>query len=300
VNNMPGAALWTTELQFSSLLSVASANIPVCLRLFYLPELPLEGRNRSLVDHGYEEISELWAAHLDGLIVTGTEPRAAALVDEALWPTLTKLVDWAEDHTFSTIWSCLAAHAAVLHMDGIDRRALGKKLSGIFDCRKAENHTIMVGAPFRWRVPHSRYNGLSEEALASAGYRLVSRSPDAGADMFVKHRKSLFIFFQGHPEYDRAALLREYRRDSRRFLTGKTTNYPELPHNYFDDEAGSALTEFRGQAVRKPGIDLLTSFPEIDEENLGRAWHEFAVQIYTNWLSYLKQQRDSIRHPQNV
>src|SRR5690242_18000137 len=79
VNNMPDAALRTTELQFSSLLSVASANIPVCLRLFYLPKLPPEGRNRSLLDHGYEEISELWATHLDGLIVTGTEPRAAAL-----------------------------------------------------------------------------------------------------------------------------------------------------------------------------------------------------------------------------
>lgn len=297
VNNMPDSALRTTELQFRSLLSVASGNVPVCLRLFYLPERPREGGDRSLVDHGYEEISELWAAQLDGLIVTGTVPRAAALVDEPYWPTLTKLVDWAEVNTFSTIWSCLAAHAAVLHMDGIDRRALGEKLSGIFDCRKAENHTILVGVPSRWRLPHSRYNGLSEEALASGGYRLLSRSPEAGADMFVKHRKSLFIFFQGHPEYDGAALLREYRRDSRRFLTGKRTNYPEMPCNYFDDETRTAFAEFRGQAVKNPGIDLLTNFPEVREERLVNAWHKFAVQIYANWLSYLVTEKESVNHP---
>jgi homoserine O-succinyltransferase len=193
VNNMPDAALQTTELQFCSLLSVASGNIPVFLRLFRIPGLPREGKDRNLVEHGYQEIGELWAAHLDGLIVTGTEPRAAALVDEPFWPTLTKLIDWAEDHTFSTIWSCLAAHAAVLHIDGFGRQALGAMLSGIFDCGKAENHTITAGAPSRWRVPHSRYNGLSEEALASAGYGPLSRSPDAGADMFIRQRKSVYF-----------------------------------------------------------------------------------------------------------
>jgi homoserine O-succinyltransferase len=299
VNNMPDAALRTTERQFCSLLSAASGNIPVRLRLFYLPELPRHDWGHALVSQYYEDIGELWATHLDGLIVTGTEPRAAALVDEPYWPTLTNLVDWAEDHTFSTIWSCLAAHAAVLHIDGIDRRALDGKLSGIFDCRKAEDHIIMVRAPSRWRVPHSRYNELPEEALACSDYHLLSRSPDAGADMFVKHRKSLFIFFQGHPEYDPGALLREYCRDRRRFLTGEKANYPEMPRNYFDNETGTALAEFRERALRKPDIDLLSSFPAVAEERLIHVWREFAAQIYTNWLSYLVERRASIRNPPN-
>jgi homoserine O-succinyltransferase len=149
----------------------------------------------------------------------------------------------------------------------------------------------MVGGPSQWRIPHSRYNGLSEEALACGGYHLLSRSPDAGADMFVKHRKSLFIFFQGHPEYDRAALLREYRRDSRRFLAGKRTNYPEIPRNYFDNETSSELAKFREKAVEEPSIDLLSSFPKVVEENLAHPWHNFAVHIYTNWLSYLVKHR---------
>jgi homoserine O-succinyltransferase len=299
VNNMPDAALRTTERQFCSLLSVASGNIPVCLRLFYLPELPRQSWGRSLVHQCYEDISKLWAIHLDGLIVTGTEPCAAALVDEPYWPTLTKLVDWAEDHTVSTIWSCLAAHAAVFHIDGIDRRPLREKLSGIFDCTKAEDHRFMVRAPSRWCVPHSRYNEVPRKALVSKGYQILSQSPDAGADIFVKQRNSLFIFFQGHPEYDPGALLREYHRDSRRFLAGKRTNYPEMPHNYFDNQTGNALTEFRERALRNPGIDLLSSFPAVAEEKLVHAWREFAVQIYTNWLSYLVERRASIHHPPN-
>jgi homoserine O-succinyltransferase len=291
VNNMPDAALRTTERQFCSLLSVASGNIPVCLRLFYLPELPRQDWDRSLVAYGYEDVSELWAGHIDGLIVTGTEPRAAALTDEPYWATLTKLVDWAEDHTVSTIWSCLAAHAAVLHLDGIDRCALGEKLSGVFDCRKAEDHALMISAPSRWRVPHSRYNGLPEEALPRRGYRLLSKSLDAGADTFVKQRKSLFIFFQGHPEYDPGALLREYRRDIRRFLAGERTEFPEMPQNYFDHDARTVLAEFRERALRQPSISLLSSFPAVSEDQLGNAWREFAVQIYKNWFLHLAERR---------
>jgi homoserine O-succinyltransferase len=296
VNNMPDAALRTTERQFCSLLSVASGDVPVRLRLFYLPELPRHDWGRSLVTQCYEDISELWAARLDGLIVTGTEPLAATLVDEPYWPTLTKLVDWAEDHTFSTIWSCLAAHAAVLHIDGIHRRALDEKLFGIFDCTKADDHTITVRAPSRWRVPHSRYNGLPEQALVCSDYHLLSRSPDAGADIFIKHRKSLFIFFQGHPEYDPGALLREYSRDSRRFLTGKRTNYPEMPRHYFDHETETALGEFRERALRNPSVDVLSSFPAVTEEKLVHAWRETATSIYTNWLSYLVEQRARVHH----
>ena len=36
--------------------------------------------------------------------------------------------------------------------------------------------------------------------------------------MFVKQRKSLSIYLQGHPEYDPEALFREYRRDIREFV----------------------------------------------------------------------------------
>ena len=291
VNNMPDAALQTTERQFRELLFASSHNF-VRLRFFSLPELPRTEAGRSHISQRYEDISELWTSRPDGLIVTGTEPRAPTLTDEPYWPTFAKLVDWADDHAISTVWSCLAAHAAVLHMDGISRYAFREKLSGVFDCMKVTDHEIVDGAPTRWRVPHSRYNDLSEDALASSGYRILSRLPGTGADIFVKQRKTLFLFVQGHMEYDPGALLREYRRDVRRFFTGEKDGYPEMPRGYFDENAKAAFAAFRRLALANRGIDLLSSFPAaIAEQQLTHPWLGPAVRIYANWLSCLVEQR---------
>lgn len=291
VNNMPDAALRTTERQFRELLSAAAQNISVCLRLFSLPELPRSDAGRAHIDRHYEQIGNLWASDLDGLIVTGTEPRAPILSDEPYWRTLTKLVDWAEDHTISAVWSCLAAHAAVLHLDGIVRRALGEKLVGVFESEKAAEHPMVFDAPPRWRVPHSRYNGLSEAALCSRGYYILSWSAVAGLDMFVGQRKSLFLFLQGHPEYDRGALLREYRRDIARFLAGEGRRYPRIPYGYFDEGTTDELAAFQQAAMRKLGIDSLSNFPAVTEGKLADVWRVPATLIFRNWLSYLVEQR---------
>lgn len=291
VNNMPDAALRTTERQFRELLCAASHDVKVSLRLFSLPEVPRSDAGRSHVDQHYEDISELWASHLDGLIVTGTEPRAATLTDEPYWPTLAKLVDWAECHTISAVWSCLAAHGTVLHIDGIVRLPLGEKLVGVFECIRATDHAIMFNAPPRWRVPHSRYNGLPEEALVAKGYRILSWSADAGADMFVAQRKSLFLFLQGHLEYDPGALFREYRRDVGRFLAGERNSYPEIPRDYFGEDTAAAFVTFRHEALRNRDINLLSSFPDVAAGKLPCPWRGSAVRIYANWLSYLIEQR---------
>jgi homoserine O-succinyltransferase len=294
VNNMPDAALRSTERQFRELLSGASCNVAVRLRLFSIPALPRSENGRSHINDYYEDISELWSSRPDGLIVTGTEPLASTLTDEPYWQALTKLVDWAQDHTISTIWSCLAAHAAVLHLDGIVRRPLSEKLVGVFDCVRAAEHAILFDLPPRWRVPHSRYNDLAEDTLSSRGYLVLSRSIETGVDMFAMERESLFLFLQGHLEYDPGALYREYRRDASRYLSGKSNSYPGLPRGYFDADTAAAFATFRDQALRKRNIGLLSSFP-VAEDRLGHGWREPAVGIYSNWLSYLLEERSKRR-----
>jgi homoserine O-succinyltransferase len=292
VNNMPDGALKATERQFRELLASAAGNRPYRLRLFSLPEAVRGEASRAYIADNYEKFSSLWSSRLDGLIVTGTEPRTATLAEEPYWGSLTKLVDWAQEHTASTIWSCLAAHAAVYHLDGIGRRKFPEKLSGVFDCARAGAHRILAGAPDVWCIPHSRSNDLPAPALSAARYQILSMSELAGADMFIKEEKSLFVFLQGHPEYDPDSLLREYQRDVGRFLRAEREAYPQMPRGYFDAGTTAALAAFRERALINRHSDLLADFPSVDVHGpVARAWRPHALRIYSNWLSLLAQSR---------
>jgi homoserine O-succinyltransferase len=291
VNNMPDAALDATVRQFRGLLGAASDDIAVRLKLYTLPEVPRTDLGRKRVS-GYADIGSLWDSHLDGLIVTGAEPRAADLEDEPFWESLTRVLEWAERRTCSTILSCLAAHAGILHLDGIARRPLGNKRFGVYECVRVSDHPLTAAAPGRLQIPHSRWNEIPEEALLACGYRVLTRSDDAGVDAFVKQRKSLFVFFQGHPEYDAVTLLLEYRRDIGRFLRRECDTYPPMPHGYFDEETVAALTSLRERALFDRREDLLTEFPTaMAAGTVTNTWRSAAEGLYRNWLTYICREK---------
>ncbi|HEY6259930.1 MAG TPA: homoserine O-succinyltransferase [Xanthobacteraceae bacterium] len=303
VNNMPEAVLEPTEQQFLALLGAASGDSWVRLRFFSLPGVPPSERGQRYLRQSYGGAADIREAGLDGLIVTGTEPKAARLPDEPYWPAFTTLVDWARHNTISTIWSCLAAHAAVLHLDGIERVPLREKCIGVFACDKLADHPLTQSLPPRSAIPHARWNALSEAALAESGYQVLTRSPAAGVDAFVRQEQSLLLFFQGHPEYGALALLSEYRRDVARFLTGERKGYPAMPQHYFDAPTEAALTAFRQRAEREPHEDLWVDFPVAAEAQASANalshtnWQPFAVTFYRNWLTHLSAQKQRLLRP---
>jgi homoserine O-succinyltransferase len=236
----------------------------------------------------YSPIPDLWDSHLDGVIVTGAEPRVPNLRDEPYWGSLTRVMEWAEQNTHSAVWSCLAAHAAVLHIDGIERKPLGRKLSGVFECARVAGDPLTPWFHARSWMPHSRWNGIPETALAACGYRVLTQSLDAGIDAFVKQRKSLFLFFQGHPEYEADSLLLEYRRDVRRFLTGEKDCYPSLPHGCFDEAGVALLTAARERALSGRRNE---PFPDFPVARINQ-WRPAAVSVYRNWLQFLSAKKN--------
>lgn len=288
INNMPDAALQATERQFLTLLNAAADGISVRLVLYALPGVPRQEAGRSHVDRFYSSVEDLWDSHLDGLIVTGREPLAASLPEEPYWGSLTRVVDWARDNTYSTVWSCLAAHAAVLHSDGIHRRRSSDKRFGIFECAPLSDHSLTAGAPSRFKLPHSRWNDIPENALVESGYSVLTRAGDAGVDTFVKQHKSLFVFFQGHPEYEAETLLLEYRRDVKRYLRGETDRYPSLPRNYFARDTADALTALQQKAVSGRSEHLLEELATaIEKPRITNTWRSTATRIYVNWLEHI-------------
>lgn len=288
VNNMPDSALKATEKQFARLLrNAAPANVRLRFHCFALPSIARSKAAQSHVAQTYRDIGELQQMGIDGLIVTGAEPIADDLRNEPYWPDLAALIDWARTGTRSTIWSCLAAHAAVLHLDGVQRRRLDAKCSGIYDCRTLGGDSwLTADAGDRLKVPHSRWNGLDRDDLVSRDYDVLTGSDSIGVDVFTKRLPSQFVFFQGHPEYDALSLQREYMRDIARFLNGAREDYPNIPACYFDAQTEDVLNDFaaRARRLRDPMLAAelpgLTLRPDLED---GVA----ATRLFGSWISYL-------------
>src|SRR2546430_2997804 len=189
INNMPDSALIATERQLFELLNAAAEGLPVHLRLYTLPKVARTDWGRQYMSRFYSDIDDLLSGELDGLIVTGAEPRAPTLAEEPYWNSLGQVIDWAKENTVTAVWSCLAVHAAILHLEGIDRHPLSEKCIGVFKQVRTLDHPLMEGVPSRVGIPHSRWNEVREDTLASSGHSILTKSADAGVDMFVKPQK---------------------------------------------------------------------------------------------------------------
>ena len=286
VNNMPDTALEATERQFMRLLKGAAGRNVIRFHCFSLPSVRRSEPALRRVAQQYTDIDDLGRLPIDGLIVTGAEPIATTLQQEPLWNDLTAIIDWAKANTRSTIWSCLAAHAAVLHLDGIERQPLDAKCSGVYDCVATKGHWLTEGLPSPIKISHSRLNGLRESDLLARGYQLLTGSASAGVDIFAKDFQSQFVFFQGHPEYDALSLQREYLRDIARYLAGERDSYPGLPARYFDDETERRLAGFeaRARVERRPALAGEIAHLRLRAD---LAAGSAASMIFRNWLGYL-------------
>ncbi len=296
VNNMPDPAFEDTGRQFFTLLDASSGEHNVSLQLFSLPQVVRSERVRDHFNAAYGDIRDLFNGQFDGIVITGTEPLKRNLREEVYWAALTKLFDWAERNTTSAVLSCLAAHASVLHSDGIERCPLSDKQFGVFEFPKSD-HALMNPAAGSVRFPHSRWNEVRKDDLLAYGYSVLTHSTQGGVDCFIKRNKqSVFVYFQGHPEYDTHTLLKEYRRDIKRFLRAERETYPNMPRGYFDAAATRLLDSFRERALCQRHEGFMAQFPDaVVSASPVNTWHASAVSIYSNWLDFISARSDE--HP---
>ena len=288
INNMPDPALEDTELQFFELLDISSGDLPVYIKLYSLTGVPRTDRGERHLHSFYYPFDDLWQHRFDGVIITGTEPKFADLRQEPYWNLLGQVFDWAERNTNSTVLSCLAAHAAVLCCDGIKRHPLPDKKFGVFESVRNADHAMVNQTGNSVRFPHSRWNEVREQEVTAAGYLVLTKSVEAGVDLFVKKkRNSLFVHFQGHPEYGAQSLGKEYRRDIKRYLRGERETYPNLPAGYFDENSVQIFETLKATALADRREEVINNFPDRILEELQSTWLSSATTIYRNWLEYL-------------
>jgi homoserine O-succinyltransferase len=124
--------------------------------------------------------------------------------------------------------------------------------------------------------------------LEEAGLTILAESIDGGVHMAVSPDQFRLIYFQGHPEYDINSLLKEFKREVLRHLSGELDAPPPFPAHYFHGEAaqlaGQMIQEMEsdGQAV----VDVLEKKLEALLDN---TWGDTAKAVVNNWLGLVYQ-----------
>jgi homoserine O-succinyltransferase len=279
VNNMPDAAVFSTQRQFIRLLEEGAQDFDVTLGFMTLAAVERSEEARRDMAGLYRAASHLAAEAPDAVIVTGAEPRAAELDEEPYWRELAGLFDTARASAYSTLASCLAAHALALHLDGVRRRRSQRKWSGLYPTEVAAAHPLtegLSGGP----TPHSRWNGLDAAELTAKGYLVLTMAGEAGVDMFVKDEDHLALFVQGHPEYDSDTLAREFRRDVARALDGAPAPHP--PDNYYPAQIEARLGAHVAGMIAGVEAPHLPQYALIGPE---ATWRARGAKVIGNWLA---------------
>jgi homoserine O-succinyltransferase len=203
-----------------------------------------------------------------------------------------EVVRWADRNVASTLCSCLATHALLNYLHGIERQPLPAKRWGVYSHRIAcPDHPLLRGINTRFDVPHSRHNEITREQLEEAGLTVLVESREGGVHMAVSPDQFRMIYFQGHPEYDVNSLLKEYKREVSRFLEGSLDAPPPMPENYFPEEASQFAKEFLERVQQADEADRASaSFPDQElEAMLDNTWGDTAKAMVNNWLGLVYQ-----------
>ncbi len=299
LNLMPNASFQATERQFLRLVGSSNQIVQYYIYLFTIDGVERNDATQNYIDKYYTTFDKVRSAGLDSLIITGTNPANPTLEQEPFWEPLGEVVDWATQNVTSVLCSCLAVHAIVKHLHSIERKPLEKKRWGVYSHRITNaRHPLLRNINTRFDVPHSRNNDVSPEQLQAAGFKILVHGAESGVHMAVSPDMFRIVYLQGHPEYDRISLLKEYKREVNRFVIGDRDTYPESPENYFNTEVEAIIKSYKqviieARTKNKPQ----PAFPEDEiEPLLDNTWRDTGKSIFDNWLGLVYQLTNVDRH----
>ncbi|MGO8824977.1 MAG: homoserine O-acetyltransferase/O-succinyltransferase family protein [Acidimicrobiales bacterium] len=286
VNNMSEPAFEETHDSFAGRLLAGAAGMEIELRCYRIRALSPEPAISDAAPSLYGDIEDLYRDPPDALVVTGTEPVMPELTDERYWADLATLLNWAEATVPSTWLSCLAAHCALRALDQTDRVRLSVKRSGVFPQPVNQSHPLGRGLGGMTAVPHSRWNEVPGGCVQSVGYEIVIGTAAGEWTVAARERAGrMLVLVQGHPEYAPTLLLREYRRDMRRYIEGTVPAPPRIPTSYVDEAGEELLRAWSASAERLAPDEWIHAFPmDAVADHLMASWVDSAVVLFANWL----------------
>lgn len=242
-----------TEEQFLRLLGNTALQVEVT----FLTTASYESKNtpRSYLKTFYKTFDEIKEDRFDALIVTGSPVETLEFENVAYWNELEKILDWAEEHVYSSLFVCWAAQAALYHHYGIGKQLLPSKLFGVYQHTVLDTkHPLVRGFDDHFRAPHSRHTAIAEAKVKKNTHlKVLCESNEAGV-FLIASKDGRKVFITGHSEYDKQTLHDEYQRDLK-----------------------------AGKPISKP-----VGYYQQDDESLPveMSWRGHANLLFTNWLNY--------------
>jgi len=287
LNLMPDAALQATERQFLRLVEACGRSANLHVLPFAIETGDRADIARAHIGAYYSSFAELQAEGLDALIITGANPARDDITTEPFWRPLIEVIDWALEHDCATLCSCLATHAVLHHYHGKQRHELPQRQWGVYDHEiLVPDHPLLDGLSPPVSAPHSHRYAVSRTDMEAAGLTVLIDSTESGVHLAVGSDWRRLVLFQGHPEYDAVSLLKEYKREVLRFLTGNWQSYPPFPEHYLDESAMRRLDAYQRQVTECDfEQSTLPVFPEAElADRCINTWSQAGRVIYRNWL----------------
>ncbi len=242
-----------TETQLLRKLS----NTPLQIEVEFLRAISHEAKNTDSdhLESFYRSYDEIRNQRYDGMIITGAPVENMDFEQVDYWNELCRIMEWTKKNVHCTLHICWGAQAGLYYHYGIEKRALGDKLFGVFEHRVLKPKSpLFRGFDDSFMMPHSRYTGVNaEDVLRVPQLELIATSREAGTAI-VKSEDSRHFFVMGHPEYDTDTLAQEYWRDVNKGLA------IQVPANYFKNDNPA-----------EPPVNT---------------WRAHGQLMYSNWLNY--------------
>jgi homoserine O-succinyltransferase len=147
-------------------------------------------------------------------------------------------------------------------------------------------------------APHSRWNDIARPSWDAAGLPVLAESGRAGVHLATSPDGFRMVYFQGHPEYDRNSLLKEYKREVGRFLAGELAAPPPYPEHYFTAEAVERAEAYlhAAHSARTRGEPEPTFPEDAFDDDLENTWGDTGRALFNNWLGLVYQLTGLDRH----
>lgn len=212
--------------------------------------------SQSYLNAFYRTFDEVKHQRFDGFIITGAPIEHKAFEDVIYWPELTQIMEWVDEHVFSTLHICWGAQAALYHHYGIPKYPLAEKRFGVFSHQVlAENIKLLRGFDAVFNAPHSRHTEVRREDIEKHKDLMILAESDEAGVYLIADKELRHVYVTGHSEYDADTLEKEYLRDLESGHPGVG-----VPKHYYPENDPS----------RKPMV----------------TWRAHANLLFGNWLNY--------------